>query len=36
MCAFHFGSERSWIGYNETGMPLVAGRFYEHKAVSTM
>jgi hypothetical protein len=27
-------SEWSWIRYREIGVPAVAGRFYEHRAVS--
>jgi hypothetical protein len=36
MRAFHSGSERSWIGYSEMGVPVVVAKFYEHKAVSAM
>jgi hypothetical protein len=36
MCAFQSGSERSWIGYSEMGVPIVAGRFCEHREVSAM
>jgi hypothetical protein len=36
MRAFHSGSDQSWIGYNEMGMPAVAAKYCEHRVVSAM
>jgi hypothetical protein len=36
MQAFDSGSERSWIGYSEMGVPAVAAKFCENRAVSAM